>query len=136
MFCGVAGEKAKLFKIPFSSTKLSQIQLCIILFNSLVKQGELIVAVICVITGCGSRDLKIGPCNYNINSKNESAKLRALRAKNVLACQHASRANVPCVLTCSLANVPCVLTCSRANVPCMLTCSCVNVPSSVTLIHI
>ena len=121
----MAGEKTKLFKIPFSSTKLSQIQLCIILFNSLVKQGELIVAVICVIAGCGSRDLKIGPCNYNVNSKNESAKLRALRAKNILSCQHALRANVPCVLTCS-----------RANVPCMLTCSCANVPSSVTLIHI
>ena len=76
----------------------------------------------------------------------ESAKLRALRAKNVLACQRAlhayvltrSRANVPCVLTYSRANVPCVFTCSRANVPCVLTCQCVlrvtcsyvNVPAS------
>ena len=30
----------------------------------------------------------------------ESAELRPLRAKNVLACQRALRAHVPCVLTC------------------------------------
>ena len=55
----------------------------------------------------------------------ESSKLRALRAKNVLACQRALRAHVPCVLTCSRANVTCVLTCSRAlraYVPYVLTC--------------
>ena len=45
----------------------------------------------------------------------ESAKLRALCAKNVVTCQ------LFCVLTCSRANVPCMLTCSRANVPCVLT---------------
>ena len=71
----------------------------------------------------------------------ESAKLRAVRAKNVLACQRASRANVPCVLTCFAflrahvptclaclcAHVPTCLACSRANVLCLFTCqlSCV-----------
>ena len=70
----------------------------------------------------------------------ESAKLRALHAKNVLACQlalHAyvlacSRANVPCVLTYSRAKVPCLFTCSRADVPCALTCSRANVPCVLT----
>ena len=65
----------------------------------------------------------------------ESAKLRALRAKNVLACQRALHAYV---LTYSGANAPCAITCSRANVPCVLTCQCVlratcsyvNVPTS------
>ena len=52
----------------------------------------------------------------------ESAKLRAVRAKNVLACQRALRAYVLCVLTCSRTNVPCVFMCSRANLPCVLTC--------------
>ena len=52
--------------------------------------------------------------------KNESAKLRALRAKNVLTYQRALRAYV---LTCSRTNVPCVLTFSRANVSCVLMCS-------------
>ena len=66
--------------------------------------------------------------------KNESTKLRALRAKNVLACQRALRvyvltcqralrADVPCVLTCLLADVSCVLTCSLVYVPCVLRCS-------------
>ena len=36
-------------------------------------------------------------------SNSESAKLRALCAKNVLACQRALRAHVPCVLTCERA---------------------------------
>ena len=91
----------------------------------------------------------------------ESAKLRALRAKNVLRCQRtlrayvltcqralhayvvtrlrALRAYVPTCLACSRANVPCVLmclTCSRAKMPCVLTCSCVSVPSSITLVYI
>ena len=81
----------------------------------------------------------------------EPAKLRALRAKNVLRCHSAltclrahvlmclvgsralvltcpaySRGNVPCMLTCSRANVFCVFTCSRANVLCVLTCSRAN----------
>ena len=55
---------------------------------------------------------------YNL----EAAKLRALRVKNVLTCQHA---NVPWVLTCSralrayvsLVHVPYMLTFSRFNVP-------------------
>ena len=64
------------------------------------------------------------------------AKLRALRAKNVLMCQRALRAyvfacpayfcaHVPtcfCVLTYSRAKVPCVVTCLRTNVPCVLRC--------------
>ena len=89
----------------------------------------------------------------------ESAKLRATRAKKVLTnqrvlrayvlmanvscvlmCSRAnapgvltcSRTNVPCVLTCPRANVPCVLTCSRANVSCVLTCSSANVPCALT----
>ena len=80
----------------------------------------------------------------------ESAKLRALRAKNVFAYQRALRAyvptclaclhgHVPSCLACSRANVPCVLmclTCSRAKMPCVLTCSCVSVPSSITLVYI
>ena len=84
----------------------------------------------------------------------ESAKLRALRAKNVLVCQRGFRAFVltcqrvlrvylltylralrayvlTCqrvfVLTCSRDNVPSMLTCSRANVSCVLTCQCVLV---------
>ena len=40
----------------------------------------------------------------------ESAKLRALRAKNVLTCQRALRAYVLTCLACLRANVPCVLT--------------------------
>ena len=63
----------------------------------------------------------------------QSAKLRTPRAKNVLACQRALRAQVhrvlhAYVLTCSCANMLCVLTCSRANVPCVLTCSPAKVP--------
>ena len=68
----------------------------------------------------------------------ESAKLRSLLAKNVLACQCALcafkftclralrtklRTNVPCLLMCSPANVPCVLTCSHGNVSYVLRCS-------------
>ena len=67
--------------------------------------------------------------------KSESTKLRALRAKNVLACQGALlayvhtclaclRAHVPTCLSCSCAYVPCVLTCSRANLLCVLIQIC------------
>ena len=85
-----------------------------------------------------------------------SAKLRALRARNMLACQRALRAhvppclaclralvlrcfaclraNVPCFLMCSRAYVLCVLRCLRANVTCVLKCSDVNALSSITLI--
>ena len=54
----------------------------------------------------------------------ESAKLRALRAKNVLACQLALRAYV---LTCQLAlhaYVPYVLTCQNALCAYVLVCKC------------
>ena len=83
----------------------------------------------------------------------ESAKLRALRARNMLACQRALRAHVPpclacllalvlgalrayvpCFLMCSRAYVLCVLRCLRANVTCVLKCSGVNALSSITLI--
>ena len=74
-------------------------------------------------------------------SVDESAKLRALRAKNVLTWQRVLRAYVLTywrtlsvyVLTCQC---DLVLRCSRTNVPCVLTCLRVNVPSSITLIHI
>ena len=52
---------------------------------------------------------------YNL----ETARLRAIRIKNVLMCQHA---NVPWVLTCSRALRAYVLTCSRALHPYVLTC--------------
>ena len=74
--------------------------------------------------------------HINLNNDNESAKLRALRAKNVLTCQGALRAYVstsqralhayvPTCLACLRANVSCVptcLACLRAHVPCVLTC--------------
>ena len=49
----------------------------------------------------------------------QSAKLRALRAKNVLACQHALRAYV---LTCQRALRAYVLTCQRALRAYVLVC--------------
>ena len=52
---------------------------------------------------------------YNL----ETARLRAIRIKNVLMCQHA---NVPWVLTCSRALRAYVLTCSRALHAYVLTC--------------
>ena len=53
--------------------------------------------------------------------ENESAKLRATRAKNVLTCQRALRAYLPTCLTCLRAHVPTCLACLRANVSCVLT---------------
>ena len=50
------------------------------------------------------------------------AKLRALRAKNVLTCQHALRAYVLTCLASSRGNVSCVLTCLRALRVYVLTC--------------
>ena len=41
----------------------------------------------------------------------QSAKLGALGAKNMVMCQRALCAYVPCMLMCSRANVPCMLTC-------------------------
>ena len=85
----------------------------------------------------------------------ESAKLRALRAKNVLMFQRVLRAYIPTCLACLrahvstclacwCANVLCVFTCQRVfrayvqsalrvlvltwNVPCVLTCSRAHVP--------
>ena len=59
--------------------------------------------------------------------KIESAKLRALRAKNVLACQRALRVYVSCVLTylaCLHAHVPTCLACLPALRAYVLTCKC------------
>ena len=55
----------------------------------------------------------------NMNFNDESAKLRALRAKNVLACQRALRAYMP---TCLRALRAFVLTCQRALRAHVLTC--------------
>ena len=63
----------------------------------------------------------------------ESAKLRALRAKNVLTCQHvlcaymlpcqhALRDHVATCLACLSTNMPYVLTCSHAQVPTCFAC--------------
>ena len=52
----------------------------------------------------------------------DSAKLRALSAKNVFTCQTALRAYVLTWLTCLRAHVPTFLACSRVNVPWVLTC--------------
>ena len=50
----------------------------------------------------------------------------------LITCLTCSRANMPCMVTCSHTNVPFLLTCSRANVSCMLTCWHANVPCVVT----
>ena len=57
---------------------------------------------------------------------NESARLRALRAKNVLTCQRALRTYVPMCLACLCAHVLTCLPCSRANVLCVLTSQCAS----------
>ena len=73
----------------------------------------------------------------------ESAKLCALPAKDMLACQRALhayvRAYMPCMLTCLgalHAHVPTCLACLHAYMLCVLTCSGKKVPSSITLIHL
>ena len=58
----------------------------------------------------------------------ESAKLRALRAKNVLTCQRALRAQLSTCLGCLRANMPYLLTCSRGNVPCGILCPSISMP--------
>ena len=76
-----------------------------------------------------------------INKKEDSAKLRSLRAKNLLVCQRVLRAYVlKCqrvlrayVLTCLRTLRAYMLSCQRANASWVLTCSRVNVPSSITL---
>ena len=55
-------------------------------------------------------------------AKYESAKLRALRAKNVHTCQRALRTYVLTYQRALRAYVPTCLVCLRANVPCVLTC--------------
>ena len=52
----------------------------------------------------------------------ESAKLRALRHKNVLACQRALRVYVPTFQRALCAHVPACLACLRAHVPMSLAC--------------
>ena len=61
----------------------------------------------------------------NSIEENESAKLRALRAKNVLTCQRSLRAHVQTCLVCLHANVPCLLTCQRALSAYVLMCQIV-----------
>ena len=58
-----------------------------------------------------------------INKKEDSAKLRALRAKNVLVCQRVLRAYV---LKCQRASRAYVLTCLRALSFYLLTCQRAN----------
>ena len=84
----------------------------------------------------------------------EPAKLRALRAKNVLACQHPLRAYVitcqraylvTCeralrayVLTCQrvlIAYVPTCFACLRAHVPTCPACLCVQVPTCLVCLR-
>ena len=78
--------------------------------------------------------------DWGVRFKFKSAKLRALRAKNVLACQRALRAYVlMCqralradVLTWQRAlraHVPTCLACLRAHVTTCLSCLCAHVPT-------
>ena len=93
-------------------------------------------------------------CPSSLQGTLESAKLRALRAKNVIPCQRALCAYVPTclralcayvltcqralrgyVLTCLVclrAHVPTCFACSRTHMPCVLTCSCANAPCALT----
>ena len=59
----------------------------------------------------------------------ESAKLRTLRAKNVLTCQRVLRAHVPTCLACLCAHVPTCLACLLAYVPPCLACLRAHVPT-------
>ena len=63
--------------------------------------------------------------------KIESAKLRALCAKNVLTCQRALCAYVPTCLACLRAHVPRSLARLRAHVPCVLTCQCASFDATI-----
>ena len=80
---------------------------------------------------------------------NESAKLHALHAKNMLTCQHALCAYV---LTCSCAHLLCVLKCPRAkralhayvsmylaclhaHLPMCLACLCAHLPTCLVCSH-
>ena len=73
----------------------------------------------------------------------ESAKLRALHAKNGLACQHALRAYVVTLqyalraymLTCQSALRAYVLMCSRAYVPMCLACLRAHAPTCFACLH-
>ena len=57
----------------------------------------------------------------------KSAKLRALRAKNMLTCQCTLLAYVLTCLTCSRAHVPTCLACLRAHVQACFACSLAHV---------
>ena len=65
---------------------------------------------------------------YNRCEKLESAKLGALHAKNMLACQCALHAYVLACQCALHAHVSMCFMCSHVSVPCMHTCSCANVP--------
>ena len=62
------------------------------------------------------------------NNFNESAKLRDLRAKNVLTCQRALHAYVPTCLAFLRAHVPTCFACSRANVLVLTSLLSVSLP--------
>ena len=99
------------------------------------------------------------PLHYKLNwcrPPKESAKLRALRAKNVftcqpafyayvLTCQRAFRAHVPARHVCQRAfraQVPTCHACLRTNVPCVPTCleclclSRVSIPCVLMYSHV
>ena len=91
------------------------------------------------------RSLKLGSkltyFNFKIGvaiisrSEVESAKLRALRAKNVLICQRVLLAHVLTCFTCSRAHVPMCLEClraSRVKMPCVHMYSRVKVACELT----
>ena len=81
---------------------------------------------------CGQICLDIS--NF-VNIPEQSATLRALRAKNVLTCQRALRA---CVLTCQRAFRAYVLTCQRAlraQVLMCLACLRAHVPECLTFLR-
>ena len=63
------------------------------------------------------------------------AKLRALRSKNVLTCQHALRAYVSTCHACLRANVSTCLTCLHAYVPTCLACSRAYVPTRLAYLR-
>ena len=72
----------------------------------------------------------------SLTTSNESAQLRVLRGKNVLACQRALRASVPLLcLVCLRAHVSTCLACLCAQVPMCLACLHAHVPTCLTCLR-
>ena len=65
----------------------------------------------------------------------KSAKLRALRAKNMLTCQCTLLAYVLTCLTCSRAHVPTCLACLRAHVRMCVACLRAHVPTCLACLR-